>query len=601
MDSTCPNEAISVSVLEPSDSNNDPTSFTDNEVRVESERVKEDVHSSEDMEKSDEESQTAVNIRKQTVIQDVHSEHKEKSDEDAQAAVNIRKQTVIQNVHSGEGKEKSDEDAQTAVNIRKQTAIQDVHSSEDKEKSDEDAQTAVNIRKQTAIQDVHSSEGKENSNQDAQTAVIIRKQTAIQDVHSSADKENSDQDAQTTVIIRKQTDLCDDPGTNKPRTFLERSRRSFWSTIHVTRRSWASSMSSLDTQSYFTVPKPWQKKSNIYQIYVASLLSMKKGTLLSLISMLLCMINEMHPSCPRFGMILAVMTLFLYTSEKQRERHSIFYAQFCILGMASIVMDIDWLSSCYDIAPIDKSADYENYDFAPSMGCTVLPLIGHISWWALLLNVPVKAVMILITVRKAKTGQSFLWAIWKRFHLFCPPCTSRNPKDVHSTIQSRVIAIEWIEVTCATAMLLLTLYVYLQLGWSVQFNYPAPFISLKVIMLIKGFSGLLVFGSSIKNTDFLSFLSEFGCRPSCKSVRDRRDESNEKVIVDEDFLCFNGFTKIADLVIGAGVWVEVIWAIVQLGDWKSDPKPIQVVLGAVIVLQFFTDILVMVLAITVIR
>ena len=274
------------------------------------------VHSSEDKDKCDEESQSTVNIRKQTVIQDTHIERKEESDEELQTLVNIRKQTAIQEVHLSEHKEKSDEDAHTAKNIRKQTAIQEAPLSDDNEKYDEEAQTAVkSIRKQTAIQEVPLSDDNKKSDEDAQTAENTKKQTATQDVHTSEGAENSDQDAQTTDIIPKQTDLCDDPGTNQQRTLLERSRRSFWSTIHVTRRSWASSLSTLDTQSYFTVPKPWQKRSDIYQIYITSLLSMTKGTLLSLMSMLLCMINEMHPSCPRFGMTLAAMALFLYTSE----------------------------------------------------------------------------------------------------------------------------------------------------------------------------------------------------------------------------------------------------------------------------------------------
>jgi hypothetical protein len=272
-------------------------------------------------------------------------------------------------------------------------------------------------------------------------------------------------------------------------------------------------------------------------------------------------------------------------------------------------MDFDWLSSCYDIAPLDGSADYINeaYNYATSMGCIELPMIGRIAWWAILINIPVKAVMIFMAVRKAKSGQGLLWAIWKRLNFFCPPCTTRNPKDVSSAIQTRVIAIEWIELICSMSMLFLTLYAYVQLGWSVHFTYPAPLIPLKAIMLIKGVFGLLVYASCIKNTNFIAFLSEFGCRPSCKNVRDRKNvdgttsNSQQKVNVDGDFLCFNTFTKVLDLMVGVVVWVEVIWVISHMGVWKSEPKPIRVVLGTVIVLQVITDVLVIILAIAVIR
>ena len=148
-------------------------------------------------------------------------------------------------------------------------------------------------------------------------------------------------------------------------------------------------------------------------------------------------------------------------------------------------------------------------------------------------------------------------------------------------------------------MLFLTLHVCLKMGWSPQFNFHVLFISLKLLMLLKGCSGLLVFGAAIKNANVLAFLSEFGCQPSCKKLNDKKTtDDDKKVYVNGDFLCFNVFTKIVDLVIGAAVWIGVIW-VMRLGQWSSEPKSVRVVLGAITALQFFTDILVVILALSV--
>lgn len=215
--------------------------------------------------------------------------------------------------------------------------------------------------------------------------------------------------------------------------------------------------------------------------------------------------------------------------------------------------------------------------------------------------------MMFMTVRRSKSGQGLFWAVWKRLNYFFPPCTTRNPKDIFGAIQTRVIAIEWIELVCSISMLLLAIYAYVQLGWSVLFTYPAPLMPLKSIMLIKALVSLFVYASCMKNTNLIAFFSEFGCRPSCKNIRDGKTDdgtyfgTQRKVNVDGDFLCFNAFTKVLDLMIGVLVWLEVIWVILHMGVWKSQPKAIRVVLGGVIVLQLMTDFLVVLLGIVVIR
>lgn len=86
------------------------------------------------------------------------------------------------------------------------------------------------------------------------------------------------------------------------------------------RETWMSSLSFISRHysqhnHVVTAPKLWLKRKDLYQIYITGLLSMRRGTALSLLSMLLSMIIQMYPSCPRFGTNLAFMSLFLYADE----------------------------------------------------------------------------------------------------------------------------------------------------------------------------------------------------------------------------------------------------------------------------------------------
>jgi hypothetical protein len=87
-----------------------------------------------------------------------------------------------------------------------------------------------------------------------------------------------------------------------------------------TRGTWISSLSfssgnSSHHNQVLMPPKLWQKRKDIYQTYITGLLSMMRGTFFSLLSMILSMIIQLYPSCPRFGTALAFMSLFLYTDE----------------------------------------------------------------------------------------------------------------------------------------------------------------------------------------------------------------------------------------------------------------------------------------------
>jgi hypothetical protein len=86
------------------------------------------------------------------------------------------------------------------------------------------------------------------------------------------------------------------------------------------RETWMSSLSFISRhysqrKQIVRAPKLWLKRKDIYKIYITGLLSMKRGTAFSLLSMLFSMIIQMYPSCPRFGTNLAFMSLFLYADE----------------------------------------------------------------------------------------------------------------------------------------------------------------------------------------------------------------------------------------------------------------------------------------------
>jgi hypothetical protein len=295
---------------------------------------------------------------------------------------------------------------------------------------------------------------------------------------------------------------------------------------------------------------------------------------------------------------------FLFV-QKQREQPRFFYVLVCVMVLVSLYSDLDWLSASGTSQP----APLTEQDVASSLGLSEMSPLGNMVWFIIMANCVVKLYLIFNTTRLTDVGRDQIQAaLWKRALYFCPPLSLQPPSslsELHSTVQTRIIAIQWLQLVCSVGMLVLTLVVYIQMGWSPHFNINAPFWPLKVTLLLKGCSGLVVFLGILRNTHFSDFIAEFGCRACRKNVRtqqqpqesiigQKNDNQGERVKINGDFICFNLVVKGLDFFIGILVWMGLLY-ILQLGGKSSQPKSVSTILGWVVAFQLVTDVWVMVL------
>ena len=98
---------------------------------------------------------------------------------------------------------------------------------------------------------------------------------------------------------------------------INKKLRNLLKALQIKRRTWAS-ISAQAHNLASDMKQVWQGRSDLFRIAVTVLLSMKKQSVLSLVSMLLCMTIEMCPTSPRSGAILALMSQFMYSSKVRR-------------------------------------------------------------------------------------------------------------------------------------------------------------------------------------------------------------------------------------------------------------------------------------------
>ena len=253
----------------------------------------------------------------------------------------------------------------------------------------------------------------------------------------------------------------------------------------------------------------------------------------------------------------------------------------------SIISDIDWLSSSYRPAPVS------NHEFASVVGAIQLLPIGHVVWFVMLLNLFIKTYLIFSSTSLTESGRKLQLDLWKRAQFFGPPCTFNAPADLHNVIQTRIIAIQWIQLICSIGMLIVAMVVYIQMSWSPHFNLRSPFVPFKLLLIFKGITGMGIFFGIMRNTNVETFSSEFGCR-LCKTKNTQSKKKNGlRVKVDGEFICFTLCIKSVDFLVGLLIWVGLIW-IYNLGT-SSQSKPVRTLLQFVVILQLVTDVWVVVL------
>lgn len=239
--------------------------------------------------------------------------------------------------------------------------------------------------------------------------------------------------------------------------------------------------------------------------------------------------------------------------------------------MISIAVDIDWLTSDYYPLTLDSNTDSFNYR-------STKETLMSVSWYLVLIGSLFKLSSLITILFHSPNGRTIVQGIWNKLQVFLPP---RRLSSVPGDIESRVIAILWLELISSISFFLLAIYVQTQLSWAPHFSTPILFTSITNLIYLKALFGLLLVIAILRNTKLSLLCSELNCFMGT-SV----DQHYHKVRIDKQFLCFNGGLKSLSSTIGGFLWVWLAFA-VKLGTNKE----VCFVLGAMFITLSITDII----------
>jgi len=215
-------------------------------------------------------------------------------------------------------------------------------------------------------------------------------------------------------------------------------------------------------------------------------------------------------------------------------------------------------------------------------------LSRNIAWYLVIIGIVLKIVILVTLLRSSTIGSEILATTWKKVHVFFPPTSTKPPENTKAVIESRIIAIVWVEFICSSCLLFLAFYSQMRLSWAPQFFTTSSFMTMPNVLYAKGISGIILVLGILRN-------SRFGCLPSSSSGSSNAHSS--KVLVNRTFLRFNGTLKTINVAIGILVWIRIssAWS---LGGGDI-PKEVRIVLGGLTALMVLTDILCVILCLTV--
>jgi hypothetical protein len=254
-----------------------------------------------------------------------------------------------------------------------------------------------------------------------------------------------------------------------------------------------------------------------------------------------------------------------------------------VLYIISVCLDLDWLIGDYYPITLDK----DNQLFVDGTNSLI---IKKATEYIIALGIILKVCTLLFYLKKTPTGLQVILSFWGKIKFFLP-CSLLSCSDSQNillqSLESRVIAIIWLELVSSLVIICSSIYAHLQLSWAQQFQLKEgvlALVDLAIINLlyIKGASGIIVVMAISKNCSKRAIFSEFGCVHDDDNIR-------VKVLINREFLVFNGFLKLLNFSIGIIAWINLLSA---WGIAGSDaPKEIKVILVILMLAHILTDIL----------
>lgn len=107
----------------------------------------------------------------------------------------------------------------------------------------------------------------------------------------------------------------------------------------------------------------------------------------------------------------------------------------------TIFIDVDYLLS--NVYPESIHEKIDSLRMGPDESLTRL-----FAWYGILFNIGLKPFCLVGCLNASSRGRFIRSRVWERGHVIFPPLSYHIPEDLNKVIQTRSIAIAWIELIC---------------------------------------------------------------------------------------------------------------------------------------------------------
>jgi hypothetical protein len=285
----------------------------------------------------------------------------------------------------------------------------------------------------------------------------------------------------------------------------------------------------------------------IVKFMVFEISSSNPAAIMSYLAIILSMISSFYPSAPHCNVTLMTV-LWVYTSIRQQNKSLVSILSFAIL--ISFVNDTIWLFSnsvVHSLQNLEKN-DELVYELRQKES-----LNFQIAWYLLLLSILGKIGAWISMLRQEDMGRKIMKEMWKKIFVFFPPGSMRLPENVCTEVESRIIAIVWLEFVFTLSLTILTLYSHTRLFWAEQFSAAVVVASLINLLYIKIFCELVFLLSLLKNCSWIGVFSQSGCG-KCFTMN---SVDVNKVKISLEFFRFNWAAKALTMLPSCFLWISL--------------------------------------------
>ncbi len=243
----------------------------------------------------------------------------------------------------------------------------------------------------------------------------------------------------------------------------------------------------------------------------------------------------------------------------------------------SICIDIDFLLSNFFPEPINEDINSLRMDQDES-------LTRLFALYGIIFNIGLKPFSLVGCLNASSRGRNIRNRMWERGHVLLPPLSHQIPEDLNNVIQSRAIAIAWIELICC--VLYFACIFSIEMDWvsSTAFQEGTN-ISLEGSLILKATSGVIVLLSLRQHINMKDFWSHFGCRIRSNSGSPTNASSSA---FRKSLRCIF-LTKSIDFSIAVLIWIKLVQS--RDGIRWNAPKDLKAMTDLILAITLFTHIL----------